>query len=141
MNPTRPHSQRMTALQQASDRYEQQLSKQVHSLLDSLKLENILRGLRNFFRHQLWRRRTLYALGAAAVVYMLLKGLLGGGRSRVRVLPAADTVAAEQVVVSGSRRGGFWSSLIQDAIRTFLLSYARKVLMDYVARKTPPRAA
>jgi hypothetical protein len=131
----------MTDLKEASDRYEQQLSKQVHSLLDSLKLENILRGLRNFFRHQLWRRRTLYALGAAAVVYILLKGLLGGGGRRVRVLSASGTGAAEQVVVDGGSRGGFWTSLIQDAVRTFLLSYARKVLTDYMSRKTPPRAA
>ncbi|MBX3103101.1 MAG: hypothetical protein KF690_11375 [Bacteroidetes bacterium] len=129
----------MSNLREESAHYEQQLTRQVHSVLDSLKLENILAGLRNFFRHQLWRRRTLYALGAAFVVFLVLKGMLGG-RRRVKVLAGSTGEGEGALVVEHKSSGGFWSRLIQDAIRTFLLSYARKVLMDYIARKTEQRA-
>jgi hypothetical protein len=132
MTPHQNMQTRIKALKKDSSYYENELGNQVQRIVDSLKLENILKGLRNLFTSQFWRRRTLYALGASAVVFMLLRMAVGGKRP-MRILKGRGAGAV--VVADGNQRTGFFTRLIQDAVRTFLLMYARKMLTDFLNRQ------
>jgi hypothetical protein len=116
--------------------FEDQIQQQAHSLAASFRPAALWAGLRRRFMQADLQTRVLYGLGAGVVVYILVRSLLGG-RSR-RILPMQSPDGHVQAVVVEAEAPGFWTQLLQRAVQTFLLTYARKRLTAFLESKSAP---
>lgn len=129
--------ERLMEMERQSDYYGDSLEGQVNGMLDRLRPENLLAGLKNFFTKQLWRRNTLLIVGGGVLTFFVLRALLGS--SSRRVIHTGDRERG--LVLEEDHRPGFWSTLIRTSVQTFLLTYAKRLLTDYMERRRKPSTA
>lgn len=88
----------------------------------------VLQRVKRFFTEVLLKRRTLIIIGSAVAVFLIVRALLPGRRRRRAAMQDGSTIVVQQE----ARQPSFLGSLLRTALKTFLLSYARKVLMQYI---------
>jgi vacuolar-type H+-ATPase subunit E/Vma4 len=128
-------SNRLSELKTEVDRVEQDLARDIHTISQMTEPSRMLERIKEGAVRLLSQKRTLYIVGGIVVGFLVVRALFSSSSKAVeRYDPKTG------VVIRQSRGNSLVVQLLKMAVQTFVLHYARKLLVEYMDRKqTSPK--
>ncbi|MCS7073341.1 MAG: hypothetical protein NZ108_02630 [Bacteroidia bacterium] len=105
--------------------YQKEIKTGLSNLKDWFDWEKYREPLRKFIQEVIMQRKVLLILGALSFSFWVISLLIANRRRKKLLASGASIVVNEQ-------KTSFISELIRTAVRTFILYYARKLLLDFL---------
>ena len=105
--------------------YQKEIKTDLGTIKDWFDFEKYREPLRKFIQEVVLQRKVLLVLGALSFSFWMVSLLIANRRRKKLLASGASVVVNEQ-------KTSFIGELIRTAIRTFVLYYARKLLLDFL---------
>jgi|GEM_PF-4916891 len=142
MEAKRLFDEKMQQIKNKSEIYEKRISDKLKELKEWANPDTILPRLKENTIKIISDKRTIYIALGIALSFLLVKALISRRRSRKMLLPSASSSIKVPFKAFRKLRGGGQSLLYEMAImaiQTFLLHYARKILLQFLEGKNKPQ--
>ena len=130
--------EKMQQIKNKSDYYEKRISDKIRELKEWANPDTIWPRLKDNTIKIATDKRTIYVAVGIAISFLIIKALISRRRGQAILAPASKTTNPNAPFRAG-KIGGKGHSLIYEmtimAIQTFLLHYARKILLQFLEGK------
>lgn len=133
MKTYRSMKEELLSTESEMKQYQQGIARDIEKIGQYTDLSKLWERGITWAKENLGKRQTLLIIGGAVVGFMVVNYLVGG-RSRRRVVEVGNSNAGGQVIVQREEAPSMLGSLINLAVRTFVLALARKLLVEAMKR-------
>jgi hypothetical protein len=142
MEAKRLFDEKMQQIKNKSEIYEKRISDKLRELKEWANPDTILPRLKENTIKIISDKRTIYIAIGIALSFLIVKALISRRRNRKMLLPSSSGSTKVPFKAFRKLRGGGQSLLYEMAImaiQTFLLHYARKILLQFLEGKNKPQ--